>query len=47
MLDSMKFVFSPPPETLTDGEAIEFAITNDGKIPHELGSPQDSEKIAR
>ena len=45
MLDSMKFVFSPPLETLTDGEAIEFAITNDGKIPHEFSIGNAEEQV--
>ena len=46
MLDTMKFVFSPPLDSLRDGEVVEFVVTNDGKIPHEfsIGNAQEQAK---
>ena len=48
MLDTMKFVFSPPLDSLHDGEVVEFVVTNDGKIPHEfsIGSAEEQAKHA-
>jgi uncharacterized cupredoxin-like copper-binding protein len=34
--DMMRFYFTPPLDTLKDGEAVTFVIRNEGKIDHEF-----------
>lgn len=36
MLDSMRFVFDPPLDSIRGGEIIRFVVTNKGQIPHEF-----------
>ncbi len=46
MRDTMRFVFEPELEALTDGEVVAFVIRNEGRIAHEF-SIGDAEEQAR
>ena len=46
MLDTMRFVFNPPLESLKEGESIEFVVRNDGNIKHEFSIGNMAEQKA-
>ena len=46
MRDSMRFVFEPKLEALTEGEVVAFVIRNDGRIPHEFSIGNAEEQAA-
>ena len=45
MQDSMRFVFDPQLDEITDGETIEFRVTNDGQVQHEFSIGTAEEQI--
>lgn len=44
MHDNMRYVFTPGLETIKNGETIEFAVRNEGLIPHEFSIGNDEEQ---
>jgi len=45
MRDSMRFVFDPQLDKITNGETIEFRVTNDGQVQHEFSIGNAEEQI--
>ncbi len=48
MRDTMRFVFEPELDALTDGEVVAFVIRNEGQIPHEfsIGNAEEQTRHA-